>query len=135
MLDWIRDNNDLLLAMGIVSVVFFVGTLILIPVLIVRIPTDYFAHERREHEKPERHPVLHTLWIIGKNTIGVALIAAGIAMLVLPGQGILTILVGIMVMDFPGKYALEKKLVSMSGVLKALNWIRQKRGRPPLRVE
>lgn len=135
MLDWIRAHDELVFAMGIVSLVTFLGTLVLVPVLIVRIPTDYFAHDRREHVEPYRHPVLHWVLTIGKNVIGAMLILAGIAMLVLPGQGLLTILIGIIVMDFPGKYVLEKKIAGMSGVLKALNWIRAKGGRPPLRVD
>ncbi len=77
----------------------------------------------------DRH--LHHLGIVLKNLLGVALVGAGIVMLVLPGQGILTILIGVMLMDFPGKYALEKRLVSRPTVMRSLNWMRAKANRPP----
>jgi len=60
---------------------------------------------------------------------------AGIAMLVLPGQGILAILGGIELMDFPGKYRLERWIVSRPAVLRSVNWLRRRMGRPPLVFE
>ena len=62
------------------------------------------------------------------------LILAGIAMLVLPGQGLLTILIGFLMLDLPGKYRVEKWLISRGRVLHAINWYRGKKGRPPLRL-
>ena len=57
---------------------------------------------------------------------------AGIAMLALPGQGILTILVGITLLNFPGKRRLELRIVRQRRVLRAINWMRAKAKRPPL---
>jgi len=62
------------------------------------------------------------------------LLAAGIAMLVLPGQGILTMLIGISLVDFPGKRQLERKLIGQPAVLNTINKVREKFGRPPLTV-
>ena len=50
----------------------------------------------------------------------------------LPGQGLLTLLIGLMLTDFPGKYRLEKRLIAQPGVLKAVNWLRARAGHPPL---
>ena len=77
----------------------------------------------------------HGAWqtIIGAN-LGVVFILAGLAMIVLPGQGVLTILIGLALTNFPGKYALEQRLVRRPAVSGALNWIRQKAGRPPLEI-
>jgi hypothetical protein len=66
--------------------------------------------------------------------IGFVLLAAGIAMLVLPGQGILTMLIGISLVDFPGKRQLERKLIGQPAVLNAINKMRQRFGQPPLTV-
>lgn len=55
-------------------------------------------------------------------------------MLVLPGQGLVTILAGLLLLDFPGKFKLERALVRQPAVMNALNWIRVRRGRPPLQV-
>ena len=54
-------------------------------------------------------------------------------MLVLPGQGLLTIVTGLILINYPGKYKLEKKLVAMPSVFKALNWIRDKANKPRLK--
>ena len=53
-------------------------------------------------------------------------------MLFLPGQGLLTMLMGIVLMDFPGKFRLERHLVSRPPVFAAINWIRTQRSAPPL---
>lgn len=55
-------------------------------------------------------------------------------MLVLPGQGILTILIGLGIMNFPGKFAVERWFVERKGVMFSINWIRQKTKHPPLQL-
>ena len=113
----------------------FVGSLIAVPWILVRIPSDYFLLESRAPTVLEGvPPLLRAPLIVAKNLLGGVLIAGGIAMLVLPGQGILTILLGVSLIDFPGKFALERKLVRQEAVHGAINWIRRKRGRAPIEV-
>ena len=132
---WVRANSTLVWWMGGLSALTFVVTLIAIPFLVVRIPADYFAHENRERTLwADRHPVIRMILLIAKNAIGVTFVLAGIAMLVLPGQGLLTILIGLLLINFPGKYRLEKWLVTKTPVLKAANWLRKKSGHPPIQV-
>lgn len=131
MLDWLTENEALLLGLGIFSVVSFVASLVIVPALIIRLPADYFAESRRG-DVPTRHPALRLALLIAKNTLGAIVIIVGIILLPLPGQGVLTILVGIILLDFPGKYALERRLIGRPAVLEALNWIRAKANRPPL---
>jgi hypothetical protein len=64
--------------------------------------------------------------------MGVVLLLAGILMLVLPGQGLFTMFVGIMMMNFPGKYKLERWVVARGPVLKSINWMRKRAGHEPL---
>lgn len=133
--DWIRDHEHLLEWLGVVSVVTFVGSLVAIPWLIVRIPADYFVHHEpflKPHESA--HPIVRGLLHILKNAVGVLLVLAGIAMLVLPGQGILTILIGLLMIDFPGKHALERWLLRQPAVLKSINWIRHRAKRPKINL-
>jgi hypothetical protein len=132
-LDWITDNGTLLGALGLVGVVSLIATVALLPVLVVRIPEDYFRHQHRRHDYArDRHPLIHHAIVVLKNALGLTLILAGIAMLVLPGQGLLTLLIGLMLTDFPGKYALEKRIVGQPGVLRAVNWLRQRAGHAPV---
>ncbi len=73
--------------------------------------------------------------MIAKNLLGYIFVVAGTLMLVLPGQGLLTILVGIMFLNFRGKYELERWIVSRQPVLGSINWIRRRAGRAPLVLE
>lgn len=116
-----------------VSAVTFVGSLAVVPTLAVRIPADYFRADRRGKTPwGRRHPALRLAVLALKNALGVVLVLGGIVMLFLPGQGLLTIFLGVVLMDFPGKYRLERYLISRGPVLKGINWIRCKAGVPEL---
>ena len=125
-------SKETLVLLGILSVVFFVGSLIAIPILLVRLPVDYFDENRPRGWFRTNHVVLRVTVHVLKNVIGVVFVLAGIAMLVLPGQGVLTILIGISLVDFPGKSRLERRIVGRPAVLRTINSIREKFGRPPL---
>ena len=113
------------------SVIAFVGTLIAIPAILIRLPPDYF---KNHHHKPwfaNHHPVIRTLGLFTKNIVGIIFLLAGIAMLFLPGQGLLTMLLGVLFIDFPGKHRLEQKLIQHPQILKAINAFRENSGKPP----
>jgi hypothetical protein len=132
-LDWLQSNADALGWFALIAALSWVFTLAMVPVLIARIPVDYFS---RGHRRPlyadSRHPVIGWTLATLKNLLGVLLIAAGILMLLTPGQGTLTILIGLLLVNFPGKYSLECWVVRRRGVLRTLNWLRSKVGRPPI---
>jgi hypothetical protein len=117
------------------SVVAFVGTLIAIPAILIRLPPDYFQNH---HHKPwfaNHHPVVRTLGLVVKNMAGIIFLLAGIAMLFLPGQGLLTMLLGILFIDFPGKHRLEKRLIQHPKILGTINAFREKAGKSPFTFE
>jgi len=134
MLDWITIDEATIWYLAVFSIVSFAGTLMLIPVLVIRIPEDYFTEKKRHGWEPwaHEHPVIRWSLLITKNSLGYFLIILGIAMLVLPGQGILTILIGIMFINFPGKYRLERWVVMRGPVLTTINRLRHRAGRMPL---
>jgi Putative transmembrane protein (PGPGW) len=119
----------------LLSIVGFVGSVIAIPWILIRLPQDYFCESHPRTWLKDRHPVLRLIALALKNFVGWILLLGGIAMLVLPGQGLLTILIGVSLMDFPGKRAIERKLVSRPLVLQAINRVRQRFDRPPLLIE
>jgi Putative transmembrane protein (PGPGW) len=131
---WIRGHETLLWWLGALSIVMFVGTLVVLPLIVARLPADYFTRDQRPPggHTPAKTPRL--LGLIEKNLLGIVLILAGVAMLVLPGQGLLMILIGLLLMDFPGKRALERHLVQQPSVFQAINWIRAKAHRPALQM-
>jgi len=117
--------------LGLFSLVTFVGSLIAVPWLIGRMQPDYFlTHWQRVDTRHRRHPALALAIWLGRNGVGLCLLVAGIAMLVLPGQGLLTMLIGLCLMDVPGKRRLLDRLASIPNIQKALNWVRRKQGKP-----
>lgn len=117
-----------------VSLLTLVGTVLLLPVLVARLPQDYFYREHRAPQPHTGHWLLRYSARIVKNLLGVVLLGAGIAMLVLPGPGVITILGALALLDLPGKYHLERWLVSRPQVRVAITKMRQRAGRPPLHL-
>jgi hypothetical protein len=118
--------------LSILSLLTFIGSLIAIPWIIGKLPPDYFIRHRQIVEKRHRrHPVLAKVTFIIRNVAGSLFFLAGIAMIVLPGQGIITILIGISFMDFPRKQRLLDNLVERPRVIRVLNWIRRREKKPP----
>lgn len=133
MIEWIGDHSLLLWLSSVISFAVLVGSFFLVPFLVSRIRPDYFAHELR----PDRSwinlsPPVHLAIHVGKNLLGTLLLVVGLAMLVLPGPGLITLLVGFFLLDFPGKYRFEKWLVARRLVHRPINWLRRRSGRPPL---
>jgi hypothetical protein len=133
LIGWLEQHGWLLVGISAGSLLL---SLLLLPWFVARIPEDYFSHPHRHRLSAESsHPLLQLAISGVKNLLGLLLVAAGIIMLFTPGQGLLTLLVGLMLMNFPGKYHLERWLVSRPGVLQAVNWLRRRGGHPPLSVE
>jgi hypothetical protein len=123
---------DVLIGLTVASAIGFVGSLIAIPMILVRLPADYFDTRTPRHWMKDHHPALRLAGLVVKNVVGIVFLLAGFAMLFLPGQGVLTMLIGISLMDFPKKRELEAKMVGQPTVLGVINSMRQKFGKPPL---
>lgn len=129
----LESHRQLLVWVGVGSLGIFIISLLCLPWLVAKIPGDYFVPKKRQptHWK-NQHPVMRLLTLIGKNLLGISLILAGLLMLFLPGQGILTLVTGLLLTDYPGKFRLERKIVSTPAILNGLNWLRAKAKKPPL---
>ena len=135
LLNWIASHQVLTLLLAGASILTFIGSIVALPVLVAALPEDYFLDSRRHRSRLRRvHPLIYLGLRLLKNGLGWLLVLCGIAMLVLPGQGLLTILVGLVLSDFPGKFALERRLAMNPRIMAALNWLRQRAGRPPLQA-
>jgi len=134
-LEWLHAHEIALWWIGILSVIALLGTLIMIPILAIRIPVDYFKRKKRKpYRFREQHPVMRLVGLGLKNFLGILFVLLGLAMLVLPGQGVITILIGIMMLNFPGKFALERRIVQQPSVLRVINWMRGKANKPVLQA-
>jgi hypothetical protein len=131
--DWFKQNQSLVWWLTIGSAVLFVATLLAIPWIVSRLPVDYFR--RDDDHRPhwfEQHPAVYAAVLVLKNVLGAVLVLGGIAMLVLPGQGILSILIGTSLLSLPGKRRMQRWIVRRPAVMRGLNWIRRRAGKPPL---
>jgi len=125
----------LLVKVAVISAIAFVGTLVAIPFVLVRLPEDYFDVRVPRTWMEGRHPALRIVSRALKNIVGIVFVLAGLSMLVLPGQGVLTILIGVSLLDFPGKQKLEARIVGHPRVLRTVNSLRGKFGKPPFIVQ
>lgn len=136
-ISWSSINSDLLFLLGSLSIFILIISVFMMVLIISFLPEDYFKSENRNlisSVQNSRYPLLKLLVLITKNFFGVLLLLSGILMLVLPGQGILTIITGLVFMDYPGKYKFERKLLRQKGVINSINWIRSRLSKPSLKV-
>lgn len=127
---WVPVN--ILVGLTAASVIGFIGSLVAIPWILIRLPSDYFDMRVPRHWMKDHHPVLRIIGLVIKNILGIVFLIAGFLMLFLPGQGVLTMLIGISFMDFPNKRKLEARIVGQPALLKAINAMRQKFNKLPL---
>ena len=128
MLDFLAQYQNYFIGLSIFSIVLFIIGVIASPYLAGLIPQDYFT-------KSYQIKSTNLFIKLGKNMIGLMLLILGIIMLVTPGQGILTILLSLFLMDFRTKRRLELKLIQQDSIFQSLNWLRQKNNHPLLKRE
>lgn len=122
---------NVLIWFAVSSVFMFVGTLIAIPIILMRLPADYFDVRISRPWMENHNPVLRVIGHVVRNVVGAIFLFAGFLMLFLPGQGVLTMLIGLSLVEFPGKRRVEAKIVGQSTVLSTINAMRAKFDKPP----
>jgi hypothetical protein len=115
----------------------FLFNLGIVSLILVKLPADHFSKSNQTRVGAGSNPTVRVLLIIGKNLLGILLVALGVVLSLpgVPGQGLLTILLGVMLLDFPGKHRLEQKLLSRPGIINTINRLRGRFGKPPLVVD
>lgn len=133
---WIDELTTFVLAWGwwfvAASAIAFVVTLALVPLVVVRLPEDFLSRTHEPQPRQHAHPLLRWLLLIAKNTLGAVLLVGGFIMLFTPGQGVLSMIAGMLLLNFPGKRALERRLLGHPRVLSAINALRRRWHRSPL---
>jgi len=130
---WFQQYRPLLGWVGLGSFGLLVGSLLMSAWLLTRLPADYFVRE--DGGSSPNHPLLRPLVGVIRNVVGAVLIIAGLAMLVLPGQGLLTILVGLVLVHVPGKRRLLRRILRQETVRETVDQLRRQAGREPLILE
>jgi len=121
----LRDHATAVGVSALVTAVLGFGATLLVPWAIARLPADYFVRP----VTPKRRAIRVARWIVGG-----LVTAAGVAMLVLPGPGMVAIVAGLVILDLPLLHRLAIHILRRPGVAKAVTRVREKRGRPPLLV-
>lgn len=127
---WLQSHQSVLEWVGLFSLMMMVATLLTVPLVIVRLPA-HFLNEDNERSAAIAPP-WRWLYLVVKNLVGAVLLLAGLAMLILPGQGLLTLVIGLGLMDFPGKRSLFRRLIGQQRVLRAINRLRARAHKAPL---
>ena len=119
-----------------IFLVSFFANLGIVSLILVKLPADHFRKSRKTKFWSGPRPWLHAAKVIGKNIGGVLLVALGVVLSLpgVPGQGLLTVLLGIMLLDFPGRHRLEQKLLSKPSIVNTINSLRGRFGKKPLEL-
>lgn len=144
MIDWLTRTIhgwefswwQVLLGAVLFVVTFAISTAV-VSFVLVKLPANYFHSSHNREFLVHRHPVLRGVGIAFKNVFGFVLVVLGMLMAVpgVPGPGVLSMLLGIMLLDFPGKRALESRIVSRPRVNSAVNALRARFDKPPLMLD
>lgn len=142
MFEWVTDFfSSITLRGALLSLLIFVLTfsasLAIVSVVLVKLPATYFKRSNNQKFLANRPPIIRWLAIAGKNLLGFVLVVVGILLSLpgVPGQGMLTILLGVMLLDFPGRPRFEHWLVSRPKILHAINRLRHRFSKPALVLE
>jgi len=128
-------GGHLFLAMLSLLVALLISLAIPLAILI-RVSPDYLVVARTHDVRDVRQGVLSWAGIILKNLLGAMLVVLGAILSLpgIPGQGLLTVVAGVLLLDFPGKRRLLLKMLSRPLLLRSINRLRTKFSRPPLLV-
>lgn len=135
MREFLQDNHLWLFWASGLSLGLLILSVLLVPVVIARLPSDYFLQAQSRPMRSGRSRFLRWCWLCLRNLLGALLIALGCAMLVLPGQGVLTIFAGLLVMHFRAKRRLLQRALRRRSVQRSLNFVRKKTRKAPLLFE
>jgi hypothetical protein len=125
-----------LLSAVALAIITFVLSLIFVAFLLVQLPATYFLDSHNRELWIDRHPVIRWSARILKNLLGIGIVIVGglLSLPGIPGQGLLTILIGLMLVDFPGKRRLERSILSRPRISRWVDRLRDRWGKPPFEL-
>ncbi|MEZ5426637.1 MAG: hypothetical protein R2747_10255 [Pyrinomonadaceae bacterium] len=141
-MEWLADFwasltlGRVLLGIGTFLISFTVSALA-VGIVMVKIPANYFSSHYQQDFLPGKPWLVRWSAVIIKNIFGFFLILLGIILSLpgVPGQGVLTILLGLIMLDIPGKRPLEARIIKRPAVLSAVNKLRARYDKPPLELD
>jgi hypothetical protein len=141
MISWIREmiqQPALLGQYAILATLLFVATVAISfavsLAVLIRLPADYFRGSASQDLQNRSRGIAFRIGVLPRNLLGAILVICGAILSVpgIPGQGLLTVLAGVLLLDFPGKRRLLYKILSQPFSLRSINRLRTKFSRPLL---
>lgn len=115
----------------LISLALSVVGIVMVLMMILWMPEDHFVTQKKL--SAHAPPAWRVAWLCFRYTLGLALLGLGVIMIITPGPGLISILLGLSLMDLPGKQQLLRRGLRLKSVRGSLNWIRRKFDKPPLR--
>lgn len=124
---WVSQNTSILAAVAALSLLLLTSSLLATPWVLARLPANYFSRPPLVKPRSVRRLCTSVL----KTVLGTLMILTGIAMMFTPGPGLVCLVLGMALCEFPGKHHLLKQLIRRPSVFSTLNWLRRKASKPP----
>ncbi len=118
----------LIAIVGAASVGMLMISALITPWFVAQLPADYFS---RPTPNVQPRSLQRLLLQLARNVLGAILLAAGLLMMIIPGPGLITLVLGLTVSDFAAKQRVIRHFLNKPGVMDSLNWMRRKYHRPP----
>jgi len=124
---WLAEHSGALTIIAVLSFLLLLASLLATPWILARLPENYFVLS------PEPAPKTLARFLLSavKTVLGLLLMLTGIIMFFTPGPGLVSLVLGIALCDFPGKQTALRRFVRLPSVFTSLNWLRAKAGKPP----
>ena len=128
-----RSIETYLLVGFALSIIGTVGGIVTFGIVVVKLPAGYFVDCADGQPVLNAHPLLRRTRVVLKNVLGAVLVVLGLIMSVpaIPGPGIITIVIGLMLLDFAEKRRWARWVISRPPILGAANRLRSKYGKSP----
>lgn len=127
------DFSGIATWLALLSLITFILSLLLLPYIVRKIPSDYFLKLSNEQPRVKDYDIKSLFILLSRNIFGILLLFSGVAMLFLPGQGLITIFISLLLLDFPGKKRFVTYLTGKKNVQNSINWIRKKSKKKPIK--
>lgn len=118
----------LIAIVGAASIGMLMISALITPWFVAQLPPDHFS---RPPPSAQPKSFQRLLLQLARNSLGAILLIAGLLMLIIPGPGLITLVLGLTVSDFSAKHRVIRQFLNRPGVMDSLNWMRRKYRRPP----
>lgn len=124
---WMTQYSSEIALIGLFSFLLLAASLLATPWILAKLPSDYFATTPTASQRSVTRLLLSTV----KTILGLLMILTGFIMMITPGPGLVCLVLGMALVEIPGKHLVLQKLVSRPSVFSTLNWLRKKADKTP----